>query len=62
MKYHWIDYPHTFSIHKIRFNFPFYKNDDYDFKWMFQTIKFPISQISSIFFSFRDQKQGCSYK
>ena len=57
MEYHWIDYPRALSIWQNRFTFPSQENDGYELKWTFQTIKCQIGEISSIIFSFRDQKK-----
>ena len=56
MRFHWIDYPHAFSMRHVRFTFPTNENVGYEFKWTFQTLKHPLNEFSSIVFSFKVKK------
>ena len=56
MKYHWVDYD-TLSIRQIKLPFSSLENVDDEFKWTFQAIKCRINEISSIVFSYTDQKK-----
>ena len=56
IKYHWIDYIMPFPYNTL--DIPSIENVDYEFKLTFQTIEYPVNEISSIVFSFRDQKRS----
>ena len=56
IKYHWIDYIMPFPYNTL--DIPSIENVDYQFKLTFQTIEYPVNEISSIVFSFRDQNRS----